>query len=261
MKKQPIILVLLMSSLVFQLVSGLSASEDETVEDSFVYLPLVIDTSDLLFSDDFSNPNSGWPVDDDGVVKWGYSNGEYEILIRDQRRWAGALAPVMVLDNYMVRVDARRLQGSTSDYGIVFDQKDWDNFYYLVVDAGDQWFGVAEVVDGDPAIVIPRTNSAVIKPGNAINQLQVEKNGQEIQVTINGSWLAKANSSSGTNSGAGVGLYMEGDEDVPAVVHYDNFEIWRLEKEQSQSAEMRLMGMNHESGSDFDAYLGWDVED
>lgn len=235
MKKRLLLIPITLMLLIFLLVSGLSAGDTAVTLDTFVYLPMVLDTTDLLFSDDFSDENSGWPVDDDGDTRWSYQNGEYEILIRDSNIWAGALAPVDGLKAYNIRATMRRLQGSSSDYGLVFDWKDWDNFYYLVMDPSGGWFGVAKFVNGTPKIVVPRTDASNIQPGNAKNRLRIDRNGQELVVSINGKRLATAQDREFAGD-VQVGLYMESDDVAPAVIRYDDFEVWRLDNNTAQGA-------------------------
>lgn len=243
------------------LVSVSSAEGEQVAEDSYVYLPIIVDFSDLLLSDNFSNPNSGWPVDDDGVVKWSYQEGEYEMLSRFSDVWAGALGPVYGLTDYNVRASMRRLQGSTSDVGLVFDWKNWDNFYYLVVDPGGQWFGVAKVIDGTPNIVIGQTFAqGDIFPGNATNRLRVDRNGPEIGVSINGKRVATAVDRQFPPPYR-AGFYMESDDDAPAINRYDDVEIWRADSAQVQKVELSSFEAPFASGAGFDFALDWDAGD
>ena len=190
------------------------------------------------------------------AVRRSYQEDEYEILIFEESRWAGALAPFDALtvdSDYSVAADMRRIDGTESDYAIVFDLRDWDNYFYLIVDPGKQWFGVAKVAKGKPRIVIPATDSLVINPGQETNHLQVNRKGDEIVVIINGSQLASA-SSSGFGVDPRVGLYMESDGDAPANVRYDNFEVWQLENGAVQSVQAQQIRTPSMGG--LDAYSG-----
>jgi len=232
-KIRAIWILLLLSSFVFA--SALVADEVESDAEYTSYIPFI--NSPLLLSDDFSNPNSGWPVGDDGQVKWSYQNGEYELLIRVPRWWAGAKAPISGLVDYAAEAEMRRLSGSTSDYGLIFDFQDWDNFYYFIVDPGDQWYGVAKIVNGIPQVIVPQTTSPLINPNTGVNHLKVEREGDQIDLYINDNHLKTANNA-GFGGGLEVGLYMESDNDAPASVRYDNFVAWDLGIGKSNSVDL-----------------------
>lgn len=258
MKKRIALIPIALISFILLLVSGLSVSEGAEPEDTFIFLPIIMDISDKLYRDDFSDPNSGWPVNDDGNVARSYQNGVYEMLIRDAGYWAGARAPIVGFVDYGVEAEMWRYQGGrTSNYGLVFDRKDWDNFYFLVVDTTSQWFGVAKVVDGVPQVAIPRTDSAAIKPGGKINKLRVDRKGNVIVVTINGTGVA-TEKDSGFDGDLGVGLFMEVDDDVPARVHYDNFVVWQFGTGKPQRTKMSLAESHFSGEDDFAAVFDGD---
>ena len=131
----------------------------------------------------------------------------------------------------------RRLSGSESDYGLIFDFQDWDNYYYFIVDPGDQWYGVAKIVNGVTEVIVPRTNSSLINPNTSINHLKVAREGDQIDLYVNGHYLEKADDA-GFSAGLQVGLYMESDNDAPASVRYDNFVAWDLAIGKSNSVEL-----------------------
>lgn len=200
------------------------------------YFPIIGAPSNLVFADDFSDSGSGWPTGDDGLISRSYKDGEYETLIYDAKWWAGSKAPVYVqYDNYSVEADMRRHEGSTSDYGLVFDQVDWVNFYFFAMDPGSRRYFVAKVENGTPLIIVPWTDATTINPDNQVNHLKVERIGTELAVYANGHHLTTA-TNSGFGGVSGIGLYMESDADAPASVRYDNFEAWRLETGQVQTA-------------------------
>ena len=83
-----------------------------------------------LYLDDFSNPGSGWLVDDDPSGSHSYQDGEYEIRINYVGWGKGVAAPYTVTNvNYAVQADMRHLAGSIAYYGLVFNRQDWDNYY------------------------------------------------------------------------------------------------------------------------------------
>lgn len=244
-------------SLIFLLVSGLSAYDAQRQRDKFVYLPLMIDHSDLLFEDDFSNDKSGWTVKDDADSKKSYQEGEYEILIRKEK-WIGVPAPFTAdLVDYSVRTEIRQLKADNAVYGIVFDLKNWDHFYYLGVQPDKQRYAVVKFVKGDQNVVGELTVDPVINPGIATNHVQVDRKGDEITVVINGHRFPTVNDA-GFSGNLGVGLYFQSSGNVPTEARYDNFSVWQLGNGQPAGVETHLTGPHFAGEADFSASLDWE---
>ena len=251
------LLLLIISSF---LVSGLAAGRENSDPGYFVYLPVAA-ASDVLYRDDFSDADSGWPVVDEGDFKWSYQNGEYEMLILPANFWAGALAPVSGLDAYGIEADMYRSEGNLSEYGLIFDFRDWDNFSFLTVDPGKQSYAVVKFVDKVAEFVVPRTkDEASIQPNNGVNHVRLDRNGSQIIVTINGNQLSTVNESEFVGD-PGVGLFMWGDEDVPARVRYDNFVVRELGAGMAESSRIRLTESSSSSGSYLASDLKWFAEE
>ena len=125
-----------------------------------LYLPFVTTPSRILFADDFSDPASGWVIEDRGVVQWSYRDDQYEIFIDENGRWAGALAPVGGFSTYSVQADMALYKGADSYYGLIFDFLDWDNYYFFVVHPGEGWYGLAKYTGGKAALLLPAIPSA-----------------------------------------------------------------------------------------------------
>ena len=65
----------------------------------------------------------------------------------------------------------------------------------------------------------------------------------------------------GVAGGYRVGFYMEADEDVPARVRYDNFEVRWLGNGKTVGLEMSLAASHFSGEDDFSAALNWDTEE
>lgn len=191
------------------------------------YLSIISQTPEPLFYDDFSDPTSGWPIDDTPEIRRSYQDGEYEILTRSPDYWAAATAPLTDLVDYSVEASMRRLIGTTSDYGLIFDFMDWDNFYIFATDPGGRWYAVVKIVTGNVEMIVPFTNSPYINQDNNSNHLKVERIGNQLDFYANGQYLIGADDTAFAGE-LGVGLYMESDSDAPAAVRYDNFVVWDL---------------------------------
>ena len=83
--------------------------------------------------DDFSDPNSGWPRGDDGVVAVGYVDGQYSILHRQADHWIAVTRDERWVNSEQVRVTARLASGNGL-VGMIFGlNDDWSEFYTMEV--------------------------------------------------------------------------------------------------------------------------------
>lgn len=272
MKIRNALLFISLIGLSFFLAAGLSSTKAIDNPPHNIFLPLIDNNSALLYWDDFSDPNSGWPifeerdVHNDVIVKWSYQNGEYEMLIPKLKeyelgRWASAFAPVRGFDRYVVAAEMHRSLGDVSEYGLVFDQKDLDNYYIFVVNPGNQRFAVIKRELVEPGkveweYIIEYTTAAVINPDDETNHLRVIKNGDEITVFVNSVLLATANDQ-GFNDDPGVGLFIVMKEEVPASVRYDNFEVLRVGSVNSQPLRIGPAEASAENRVSFGSDFRW----
>lgn len=139
-------------------------------EDSTSQVITVTWPAGILYQDDFSDPGSGWPIED-----WrGYEDGEYFIIIEEADSWGGSIIPgELFFDAFCVEVEARAVGRAKGAYGILFGFKDWDNNYSFAVST-DGWFLVDRMVGGR---WIQRgggwRKSSAIKEGTATNRLKI----------------------------------------------------------------------------------------
>jgi hypothetical protein len=178
-----------------------------------------------FFSDDFGNPNSGWPNEDAGTVLFAYENNEYRILIRPTWYAAGARPGIQVTD-YRASVDVRNQTGAMGSYGLVFAlSQDWSSFYTLEV-YPDGWYGIYRY-NGNTITALAESYSPYINQGTAANKIEVERNGSQIKAYANGKLL-----SSLTDNYFGgnryVGLVSFSYDQPNLDVRYDNFVIDQL---------------------------------
>jgi hypothetical protein len=118
--------------------SAYSWSDFGTGGTSSIYLPAILKNPEcapmLLFRDDFSNPDSGWPTENLRASWAGYASGEYLIDFKDNGWIVWEEAPGSY-DDYIVKVDARFADASsTGSYGLVFGMSDdlWSHYFLEV---------------------------------------------------------------------------------------------------------------------------------
>jgi len=204
-----------------------------------VYLPVIFrNYCPPLFADDFSDPTIGWPVGDDGNIRYEYLNNEYRILVRNTDWWAGA-RPGFLASDYNLTVDVRNATGNYGSYGLAFGlSDDWSQYYSLEIDP-DGWYGIYLIDDGN-WIALAEGYSNSVNTGTTMNQLKIKRDGALIEAYANGALLASVSDGSYTGMRE-VGLIVF-TYDVPNVdVMFDNFVVYPVTCNQAavQSSEAR----------------------
>lgn len=178
-----------------------------------------------FYSDDFSDPNSGWVVAEDANRLYEYKDGEYRLRVQVIKNLFSTINPGAGYQNYAVESDMRWVGGTTSGwYGLVFGvNSKYDQYYALVVVADEQEFGLLRrKKDGQFAVVVNLTESSAIKTGLETNHLGIIRNGNNITIKINGTNLGTwvdSNIVGTTWSGILAGTML----DVPVDARFDNF--------------------------------------
>jgi uncharacterized repeat protein (TIGR01451 family) len=201
------------------------------VEPLWVYLPIIFRNycPPGPYADDFSDPGSGWPIDDTGDTLYEYLNGEYRILLRNANWWAGA-RPGFKASNYIVAVDVRRTTGGiTGSYGLIFGlSDDWSQFYSFEI--------APHNIPPAHNYIIFRYNSGNWTPlaagfsdnispiWDVTNRLKIERNGSLIRAYANGHLLTSVSDGSYTGS-RHVGLIATSSSMPNLDVRFDNFTV------------------------------------
>jgi uncharacterized repeat protein (TIGR01451 family) len=185
-----------------------------------LYLPLVSRDYCARFSDDFSNPASGWPIADDGRLRWEYLSGEYRMLVRPIESWAGA-RPGVRCCSYTVAVDVRNPSGVDGTYGLIFGLSDnWQQFYSFEI--GPDGYYYLWRYDNGNWTSLTYGYSSSIKTGTGTNRLKVERTSAQIIAYVNNQMLV--NTSDAMYTGLRhVGLIASSYDQPKVDARYDNF--------------------------------------
>jgi uncharacterized repeat protein (TIGR01451 family) len=158
-----------------------------------VNLPMVVrhySAGCLVYSDGFSDPASGWPIEDVGTYAVGYADGEYRVLIRDDP-WESS---VYVwgdygVSDYRVEVDVHPGTHLDGEVGLVF----WTELGPYVFAISDGQFGLWRASQGTwTTAVINWTPSPAIRGGSQTNRLGVARSGDRIMLFANGQYVGGA---------------------------------------------------------------------
>jgi hypothetical protein len=178
----------------------------------------------VLFSDDFSNPPSGWGTwsRDGAVVE--YHNGGLRIHVKEAQYDFWSVAGKNFADA-QIEVEAMKIGGpEDNDYGIICRYLNKDNFYMLVV-SSDGYYGIVKMKNGQHIMIGAdqlQYNGAAIN-SSGINHLRADCIGQTLSIYANGHKLMQAEDADFAKGDVGlvVGAY-----NFPGVdILFDNFTV------------------------------------
>jgi hypothetical protein len=143
----------------------------------------------LPYTDDFSNPNSGWMTVDDPAIKIQYQDGglDFKIDVLDQIAWS--IPKDKLFADFTLDVDATQIEGPDDNgYGVIVRYVDDRNFYRMDI-SGNGYFDVLKYKAGKWIKLQDWVESAAIKTGAATNHLQVTAKGNQLTFNVNGQKL------------------------------------------------------------------------
>lgn len=181
----------------------------------------------ILFSDDFSDPNSGWPAEQNDQGTYSYQPDGYHIFITGDSRTLWAFADG-VYDDTSISVDATPLtEGAMNYYGLTCRiQEDKASFYYFVVrGSGDFAIGKHKNNEFQSLFSEAWRQSDGIHQGTQTNQLKADCSGNTLRFYANNIMLGEATDPDFTSGFSGVVAATLDDQDFE--VRFNNFLITR----------------------------------
>jgi hypothetical protein len=185
----------------------------------------------VLLEDDFSDPGTGWYVDDDpGQGSYAYENGVYAItaLSSGLQMWGNANRS---FGDVVITVDATQISAPANNnnaYGVgcrIQPGTNGDGYFLRI--SGDGYYAIVKYVTTDPqtddgefVVLVDWMPTDAVNQGNATNHIEVSCAGSELSLSVNGQFLGSAQDTD----------YVTGDiamtattfEDMPTTIHYDN---------------------------------------
>jgi uncharacterized repeat protein (TIGR01451 family) len=152
-----------------------------------IYLPIVTKyhsparpcPADYL--EDFSDPSSGWFIDEDANVKFGYTGGEYQIWLKHSNDGAW-VTPGAKVSDFTMAVSAHRTSGTQGPYGVLFGiSQDWSQLYEVSID--QDIYAIWRYNSGWS--LLTWDTSADIQTGTGWNRIKVVREGTAISLYIN----------------------------------------------------------------------------
>lgn len=193
--------------------------------ESLISAPSTPQISNLLFFDDFNNPDSGWDQYSNEVVRE-YYQGTYHINIplRNYITWSAAHQS---FGDVWVRVElANTGSADITEMGLICRMVDGENFYFLTI-RSDGYYAVQRMEDGVESYIgmDGYQFSEAVNPGITTNQIEARCIGDRLSLSVNGQQVIVVNDSSFQVGDVGIlaGTFEQGNADI----FYDNFEVHR----------------------------------
>jgi len=189
---------------------------------STVSLPIISsDYCSPLYYDDFSDPTSGWDIEDTGLYQLEYLDGEYRIAINGPG-YRMIVAPEFWAAEYTATVQVRTLQPfDNGPFGLVFGlAENGSQFYSFRIN--DIHVYALSVHDGDTITDLAWDFSSYIQSYPGTNKLTVERIGSRIRAYINDSLVADVFDSTYAGS-LRVGVTAESGNEADA--RFDDFTV------------------------------------
>jgi uncharacterized repeat protein (TIGR02543 family) len=145
---------------------------------------------EVLFSDDFSNPNSGWLTYDGYDGRADYQSGYF--YIKDDTDPPEAIftcAPGSFTD-FTLEVETWLVGGNDDNWHLVSCRGQDDFNYYDFGVSADGYYDIVKFVDGDRITLVEPTYSSYINQGQgAVNLIHIECIGTSLSLSVNGHLL------------------------------------------------------------------------
>lgn len=187
-------------------------------------LPVIsTDSLQLVYEDDFNNPNSGWSKSSNAYATFAYTNGGYNISIGGSSGiWYCSNDAAGAQDNFVVNVDTALLSSvDNSVYGIIFRYIDNNNYYALQI-TGDH-YSIYKEIQGKASWLQHSTESPCIMTDGSENNLEIACLGKNIEVYVNGQRLTTLNDDSLTNGKIELMAAVTNTS-----VNFDNFKVYKF---------------------------------
>jgi hypothetical protein len=180
-------------------------------------------TSSLLFYDDFSNPDSGWPSFNETDYVDDYYNDAYRMIENVENTTSWVYPSDYSFADVSIEVDATKNGGSDeNDMGVICRYQDDDHFYFGLI-ASDGYYGVIKMADGEFSVIGGEylESSDSINQGSATNHIRMDCVGDVLTLYVNGQQLMQQTDAD--FSQGNVGLLIGAYETPGTDILYDNF--------------------------------------
>jgi hypothetical protein len=187
----------------------------------------VLSTQALIYSDDFSNPESGWDRVDQADFYTDYFENAYRIIVNSDMSDSWANPDGNLFSDVVIEVDATKNGGpDDNDFGVICRYQNQNQFYYAVI-SSDGYFGITKVTSDSSALLGRDSlefSDAVIQ-GLSTNHIRFDCTGNVLTLYVNGQQVDQQTDSEYTSGNVGLiaGTYDTTGTDIL----FDNFFVYQ----------------------------------
>ena len=178
---------------------------------------------DLLYFDDFSDPDSGWDRVNETDRVTDYYHDTYRITLKKDMFDVWANPGDQTFGDVTVEVDATKNGGSDdNDFGVICRYQEIEQFYYGVI-TSDGYYAIIKVTS-DGSTSLGRDNygqSDLINQGDASNHIRFDCTGDKLSLYVNGNLLDQQ--TDGDYASGNVGLIAGSYNDPLVDILFDDF--------------------------------------
>lgn len=185
--------------------------------------PAAPPVSPLPYTDDFSNPQSGWQTLSDVSAEVKYDNGRLRFTIQQENLTQWSMAGRRFADGDL-QVEAQAVGGPTDNgFGVIFRFQDRRNFYHFEISSDGYWrAGIMK--DGAWENWEDWAAHPAIQTGGAVNRIRVIMKGDEFVFMVNDQRIAQRRDASFASGD--IGLFALTLIDAPGTdVAFDNVSV------------------------------------
>jgi hypothetical protein len=192
-------------------------------------LPVIADSNQVLFRDDFSTNEVGWSLSQNDAGGTTLEDGFLRAYVTSPNtdEWT---TPGLLFYDVRIDVDAVKVYGSDNNYfGAICRDQGNGNYYSFLV-SSDGYYGISKVKNGEHTLLsgTQMSRNDDIKQGTAGNHLSIICQGDKLTLAVNGiliQTVTDADYSSGD-----VGLIVGSASDPEVDIRFDNFIVTEPEQ-------------------------------
>jgi hypothetical protein len=182
-------------------------------------------TSDLPFSDQFSNTSSAWRVQKNEDAGSYYDDGGYRVYSPAMKARAVPRSEAGPFPDVAVEVDAKVLNNQ-SDFiasGVLCREQDQDTFYSMLV-FGNGVVSIDKIMDASRHEIVSKNRSEVIGENVVSPHIRGECVGNRLTLYVNDKKVLEAEDSDIRSGGVGL-VASSYDANLGAKILFDNFSV------------------------------------
>lgn len=180
---------------------------------------------DVLFQDNFADPDSGWNRIATMQGETDYADGVYRIFVNEPNLDIWSM-PGKDFQDVRVEVDALKVGGERDNrFGIICRATQPDSFYTFII-SSDGYYGIGKIKGQEYTLIENdslQPSEAILK-GAALNHLRADCIGDTLTFYVNGEKLAQVRDAEFPRGDVGLiaGTYQNAGTDI----RFDNFIVF-----------------------------------